>query len=313
MLSESIRDYIFVCKVEGISFDKITSIRIGRRVVKSYGNATLDGITDVSDTIRSSIDKEYDGGLILSGPENGSQSVALEKFYHNADLSLSIFRLYSCALSGRAIHKINVRLINNCSHSYGPASSFGWEKLEQSLIYTRYFKSKQDFSINSELLEYFINNLFFEDISELIDESNKGELGNAIIKSLYWIGEAQKDHSHPSAWVKLWSALECFFTLGKEITERNARGISSILLYGGFYHAQYDDYEQVKKKIRNYYKLRSKIVHHAEFSHIDEIQLEEMSFIVAWVIIVMMSLLKRGYKTLSEISAQAERLDKAHK
>lgn len=314
LLSESIREYSFVCKVDGISFDKIASIRIGRREVKNYSNATLDGIINVSDSMRNTIDEEYGGGLILAGSENGSESVAMEKFYHNAELSLSILRLYSCALSSHAIHKVNVRLINNCSHSYGSASCFGWDELEQSLIFTRYFKSEQDISINSELLEYFGNSLFFDELSRLIDEGSKDELGNAIIKSLYWIGEAQKDRSYPSAWVKLWSALECFFTLGEdEITERNARGISSILLFGGFNHDQYDDYEQVKKKVKKYYKLRSKIVHHAEYSHIDEIQLEEMSFIVAWVIIVMVSLLKRGYTLLSEIADRAESLDKAHK
>ena len=102
----------------------------------------------------------------------------------------------------------------------------------------------------------------------------------AIIKSLFW--KAQKDLSCASAWIKLWSCVECFFTLGEdEITELNARGISSILVFGGYSHKKYGDYEQLKKKIKNYYTLRSKVVHRAEYTHIDEIQLAEFSFIVA--------------------------------
>ncbi len=313
LLSNIIKEYFFVCKVDGISFDNVTSISIGRKEVKGYCEDTLVGVSGISDMVRNVIDREYSGSLIISGSEYGSQSVAMEKFYHNAELSLSILRLYSCALYSQAIYRMNILLINNCSHSYSPASCFGWEELDKSLILTRYFKGMQDFSIDSELIDHLGMNLFFKEISALIGKESRNELENAIVKSLYWIGEAQKEHSNPSVLIKLWSALECFFTLGDDkITERNARGISSILLYGGFSHEQYNDYEQVKKKIKKYYKLRSKVVHHAEFSHIDKIQLEEMSFIVAWVIITMMSLLKRGYTKLSEIAAQAERLDKAH-
>jgi len=220
-------------------------------------------------------------------------------------------RLYSCALYSQAIHKINIRLINNCANSYGPASSFGWAESEKILTFTRYFKSEQDFKIGTELSDYLVSVCFFRDLSVLIDKQNRNELEEAIVKSLYWIGEAQKDPSHASAWIKLWSCVECFFTLSEEeITEKNARGISSLLVYGGYSHEEYDNYELLKRKIKKFYKLRSKIVHRADYTHIDIILLEELSFIVAWVIITMASLLNRGYTSLSQVQEQAERLDR---
>jgi len=152
---------------------------------------------------------------------------------------------------------------------------------------------------------------FFKELSNLIDKQERNELEDAVVKSLFWIGEAQKDRSHASAWVKLWSCVECFFTLdNEEITELNARGIASILTFGGYSHEKYGDYEQLKNKIKKYYALRSKVVHRAEYTHIDQLLLEEFSFIVAWVIITMTSLLDRGYTTLAQVKEQAERLDK---
>jgi hypothetical protein len=274
LLSKTIKKFYFTCRVDGIYLDKVASIRIGQRDVRIYNSTDLDSMSAVRESTKKIIDKEYDGSLVIAGTENGSKAVALEKFYHNAEFSLSILRLYSCALLKQAIHKVNIRLINNCAHSYGAASCFGQEDSTKNLIFTRYFKSTEDFKLETELLDYLGAELFFDNLSSLVDKESKNDLENAIVKSLYWIGEAQKDHSNPSAFIKLWSALECFFTPGGDkIAERNASGISCMMIFGDFHHEQYEDYKQLKKKIKNYYKLRSKVVHNAEFSQINDIQL----------------------------------------
>ena len=308
MLSEKIDFHTFVCKIDGISFDNIDNIVAGSREIRKYEDDLIEDLSDVQDNISDAINKEYSGNLVILGREKGSSAVAQEKFFHNAELLLSIFRLFSCAFYNRAIHNINIRLINNCSHAFGPASCFGWPHSTKSVSFTRYFKSEQDFKINKDLLEHLIAECFFKKLHTLIDKQNRTEVEDAVIKSLYWIGEAQKDPSPAASWLKLWSCLECFFTLGDdEITEKNARGISSILLYGGYLHDKYDDYDKVKRKIKNFYKLRSKIVHRAEFTHIDLILLEELSYISAWIIVSMVSLADRGYTTLSQVQEQIER------
>jgi len=310
LLLKKIDNYTFFCRVDGVSLENIGSIIIGKYEIKKYDQMLISGINDAGDLTNKVIKKEYGDALVIIGTERGSRSVAQEKFYHNADLSLSVLRLYSCALYHSAIRKINIRLINNCAQAYGPASSFGWGDSERSLIFTRYFRSEQDLKIDPELLHYIGAECFFEMLSSLIGKEQNNELENAILKALFWIGEAQKDRSHASAWIKLWSSMECFFTLGdKEITEINARGISSILVYGGYSHEKFGDYDRLKKKIKNYYKLRSRAVHRAEYTNIDEVLLNEFSFITAWTVITMASLLDRGYKTLSQVQKEAMRLD----
>ena len=310
LLSKEIDNYTFVCRLDGLALDTIDSIVIGSKEIMKYDRKLISGISNVSNITNDAIEKEYNNSLVIVGTERGSSSVAQEKFYHNAELSLSIVRLYSCAFDNSAIHRINIRLINNCTHAYGRASCFGWRDSERSLIFTRYYRSTKDLKLGTDRLNLLISEYFFEKLSNLIDKQKRNEMEEAIVKSLFWIGEAQKDLSCASAWIKLWSCVECFFTLGEdEITELNARGISSILVFGGYSHKKYGDYEQLKKKIKNYYTLRSKVVHRAEYTHIDEIQLAEFSFIVAWVIITIVSLLDRGVTTLAHVQKESERLD----
>ncbi|WP_240533751.1 HEPN domain-containing protein [Aeromonas veronii] len=312
-LSKNIQTSNLICRIDGISLDGLNKINIGGKTIKIYDKSDLNGASDVHKNIKSHINREYHESLIIMGSEHGSNSVAMEKFYFNAELSLSIIRLYSCALYKQSIHKVNIRLINNCTHSYGSASCIRQDEYSHDITFTSYGKSTQDFKIDNELLTNLNKEMFFETISSLVSKDYRNDLENAIIKSLYWIGESQKDQSNPSAFVKLWSALECFFTLEKgDITERNARGIASIIMYGDFHHIDFKDYSQLKNKIKKHYKSRSKIVHHAEFSQIDNIQLEEMAFIACWVTIAMAALLTRGYTKLSDIEREAQRLDAMH-
>lgn len=59
-------------------------------------------------------------------------------------------------------------------------------------FFNRYFKSKQDFEIGSELLDNLSSACFLKELSNLIDKQNRNELEDAVVKSLFWIGEAQK-------------------------------------------------------------------------------------------------------------------------
>lgn len=49
-------------------------------------------------------------------------------------------------------------------------------------------------------------------------------------------------------------------------------------------------------------------MHRAEYTHIDEVLLDEFSFIAGWTVITMVWLLDRGYTTLSGVQKEAVRL-----
>jgi len=313
-LSKKVDNYVFVCRIDGISFKDLDGIKIGEYEIRTYDPVLLDGISNTELIDGNIKEKEYKESMVIIGSETASQSLAMEKFCHNADLYLSVLRLYSCALYRMAIRRIKIRLIDNCAKAYGPASALSWRSSEKSLIFHRYYKDACDFKIDAEQLNHMRSQCFYEVLSGLVRKEGKNELESAIVKSIFWYGEAQNDHSRASSWIKLWSSMECLFTTGdEEITERNAKGIASLLLFGGYRIDRFGTYRDLKQKIRKYYDLRSRVVHRAEYTHIDTTSLDEFSYIAAWVIITATTLLTLNYSRRSQIQEQASRLDDLEK
>ncbi|OPY05707.1 MAG: hypothetical protein A4E61_00200 [Syntrophorhabdus sp. PtaB.Bin184] len=311
LLSKKVINYTFVCRVDGFSLSGINAISIGKRRIRRYSDRLFSGVRDTDSKFMDAIEREYSDSLVIVGTEKGSMPVAERKFLYNAELSLSVLRLYSCALYKGAIRKVGIRLVNgSMSATHMPATIYGWQTSGKRLVSSRSFKRDQDLKLEPDVVKQIRSECFFDELSKLIDKNGRNELEEAVVKSVFWMGEAQKDRLAASVWTKLWSCMECFFTLGTDrITEQNARGIASILLYGGYKHDKHNDYGKTKKKIKQFYGLRSKIVHGAEYTHIDDVLLDEFSFMVAWVIITMVALLKRGYTKLAQVRKEAERLD----
>jgi hypothetical protein len=110
--------------------------------------------------------------------------------------------------------------------------------------------------------------------------------------------------------VKLWTCAECYFAIDREgVTELNAKGITTILTFAGFKIVDQNDYPEFKRRVKKLYGLRSKAIHRAEFGHVEKADLDELSHWIAWVIISMVALASRGYKTLKQIQEQTLRLD----
>ena len=67
--------------------------------------------------------------------------------------------------------------------------------------------------INYELLKKLRENFFLDDLLSIISTDKKTELEEAILTSIYWIGEAQNDFNHTDAFIKYWIALETLFSI----------------------------------------------------------------------------------------------------
>jgi len=307
-LNNIVHVYRFVCRVEGLALSNKNNYKLGNFVLKHFSDNYYERIKD--DEIRKAIDLEFKDKLIITGVAKGSEDYALKKFYNDADLSLSILRLYSIAFFTKAISEINLRIINNDRMAYKPALSFGWiEGGDYGFTLIKKIQSKQDLPINREFIR-FIESNFFHEIVTLINKESRNEIEEALLKSIFWIGEAQKDNVTSSSYVKLWYAVESIFSKNnEELTEKNAIGISSILIYGGYRHEDFDDYNEIKKRIIKYYKIRCKIAHRAEYQNVSKELLQEFSYITSWLIIGIASLLPRGYMTLDQIYEQIDRLD----
>jgi hypothetical protein len=170
---------------------------------------------------------------------------------------------------------------------------------------------KQSLPIDASAATYLTQKCFLRQMGSLIDMRDRTELQDAVVRALYWMAAAYQDRNPTMQFVKLWSCLECFFAISEDkITDSNAKGIASIVSFGGYRVVEPSQYASIKRRAKKLYKLRSKALHRAQFGHIETSDLDQLSSWVAWIIVTMVSLSERGYKTLQQVKEQVLRLDK---
>jgi hypothetical protein len=196
-----------------------------------------------------------------------------------------------------------------------PSTKAAWSILccEQGGAEPRLINSgegKQDLPLNAESVAYLRRVCFLDWIVALLGEGERTEVQDAIVRALYWFGDAHGDRNPVMRFIKLWTCVECFFAIeDAEITEANARGIAALLTFTGYGIVEPKDYLKFKRRLKALYGLRSKAIHRAEFDLVENADLEEFSHWVAWMIISMVALAERGYRTLADVKKQVFRLD----
>ena len=313
-LLDNIQEYTYVSKVDGLELENFEELKIGNKIIKYFKPNVIPSFSEKSDQLRRiiiSVKKDYKKELIITGKEIGSESKTEKKFFENSNLLISILRIYSFIVFKDSISSIGLGLINDYGRYRGNPTSFRWQNTNSSTFSYKMHENGRihKLSIENKMWGKIRKNYKLNELSDLIEKENRNELEEAIIKALYWLGEAQKDNTLASSWIKLWSSLECFFSIKKkDVTKSNINGITVLLTIGAYEIDGYNDYKKVKSMINKFYDKRSRIVHRSEYNHIKYDELTELSYIVSFVIINVMVLLENGYTKLLEIKKQIDRL-----
>lgn len=225
-------------------------------------------------------------------------------------IAVGILGVCGAVLYRGAIWRSRVRAVISPHEHRKAISLLRWESGGDGPSITRRLGREQDLPLNAESVAYVTNEYFLRQMASLPDRKDRTEVQDAIIHALYWFADAYGDRNPTMQFVKLWSCAECFFAIEKEeVTELNAKGIAAILAFAGFRVVEVKEYPDFKSRVKHLYELRSKAVHRAEFGHIEVSDLEDLSRWVAWIIISMMALSERGYRTLPQVKEQISRLD----
>jgi hypothetical protein len=252
----------------------------------------------------------FQGKLWLTGRSKGSPAVALRRFEHRAALTVGLLAVCGALLYKGAIWRSQVRFASSPS-SRATCSVLCWEQggAEPHLINSG--EGTQNLPLNAESITYLRRVCFLDRITALLDEVQRTEVQNAIVRAVYWFGDAHGDRNPVMRFIKLWTCVECFFAIDDtEITEANARGIATLLTFVGYGIIEPKDYLKFKRRLKSLYELRSRAIHRAEFDLVENADLEEFSYWVAWMIVSMIALAERGYGTLAAVKNQALRLDR---
>lgn len=296
---------------EGIKLKDIEQLNFGKYKIISPDLSIFVKAYGKDETNFYDMMKNY---LWIYGSEKGSKKQAEQKFDYKANLITSFLSICLQAINKKSILNYRIQALNSSSSHKSYQPRLQWEQESSGGSFSYSFPKFFDAEINSEILEYLKTNLFFDDFFNILEKELKTEVEDAIIKSVYWFCEASKDNNDTMKFVKLWSCIECFFSItDKGISEANAKGLACMLVYGGYRIHDVENYKNIKSKIKKSYNKRSKALHRAYWSDIDTIDVVELANWTAWLIISVLGLSVVGnYTKLSQIKEQTIRLDNIH-
>lgn len=309
-LRAKVKVHELLIAIEGIDLVDQETIDLGSMRICKADRKLLEGVE-----LGGILNPDWVYGLFqdklwLTGRSEGSPAVALRRFEHRAALTVGLLAVCGALLYKGAIWRSHVRLASSSS-SRATWSILCWESggAEPHLINSG--EGTQNLPLNAESIIYLRRVCFFDRIMALLDQVQRTEVQDAIVRALYWFGDAHGDRNPVMRFIKLWTCVECFFAIEEtEITEANARGIATLLTFAGYGIVEPKDYLKFKRRLKSLYKLRSKAIHRAEFDLVENADLEEFSYWVAWMIVSMVALAERGYGNLAAVKDQALRLDR---
>jgi hypothetical protein len=279
-----------------------------RPSVKVLDKAGVDhGFADISARIAEYRHNE----LWLMGIGHGATAVAARRFRTLADLLAGYLAVAAAAMdeSGATRVFISANLTGHDTH--GKATWFSWEESGANFALHGSALRGVPIVIDANLRQQISEDSVMATALRIFESDGRTELEEAIARGFHWFADAHRDATPVMQFVKYWSCIETFFSKGEEeITQSLARGVASVLVFGGYAFAPIENYLHLKKRIANLYDARSKAVHRALREHVDETDIAELSHYTAQLLVNALSFVERGYTTLAQLKEQCVRLDR---
>lgn len=254
--------------------------------------------------------EQFNRGVWLTAAVRGSQDTALSRFDEHRHLTSGLLSALGAILYEAAFCRTRIESrIGFCTTRKTPSllrwmaggeePSVSWDGDHSALLI-----------FNDSSFAYLRDQCFLSRFSAIFEKRQRSEIEDSVIRALYWFGDAQSDRNITMRFIKLWSCVECFFSIRKEdITQLVTKGMATVLTFAGYHLFEVDHYARFKRDLRRYYDLRSRCLHRGEYGVVSNEQLADFSRWVAWLIVSAVALTERGYQKLSQLNEQAERLD----
>jgi len=308
-LVASVKAFEFLALIDGLDLKDVPAVELGSTRIQRPDRQLFEKINFEGNLDLDSVYKHFEDSLWLVATVTGSPDIAAERFRYRATLTVGLLAILGVLQYRGVIWKTRVRAITP-SRDNRKVITLRWEPKGANPLVSVNWGEDRTLPVTAESLAYVTRECFFRQLSALPDRENRDEIQDAIITSVYWFADAYSDRNPTMQFVKLWSCMECFFSIEKEgVTDLNAKGMAALLTFAGYSVTTPAEYPRLKARLKKLYDLRSEAVHRGRVGHIETEDLETFSRWVAWVIVSMMSLSERGYQTLRRVLEEASRLD----
>lgn len=168
----------------------------------------------------------------------------------------------------------------------------------------------QTLRLGKDLVDYLEGVSYIQHALGLGSRDDLSQLESALVRSLFWYSDAQRDNVHVMQLVKYWSCAESIFSSdGKSITRTVSEGVAASLCFGGFGFKRPEEFEGLVRQLVVMYEKRSKAVHEAQHSHVTWRDTATLSQWTAYIILAVLALIvEQGYKDVDEVRSQTRRL-----
>ena len=180
--------------------------------------------------------KDFSDGLWLIGRSSGSPKTSLARFDHHTVLVIGMLAVCGAILFEGSIWQSHLRTGLSPQRQSNTTAAFRWDLAGANPTVHRLWGSDRALPLNQKVVTYLRKECFLDEFSKLPSKEDKTEIEEAVERALYWFADAHGDRNTTMRFIKLWSCVECFFTINKEeVTEANVReGIAITLTFAGY-------------------------------------------------------------------------------
>lgn len=304
----------FLLPVEGITIKEGCDFKIGEISFQERNSGFLEQFNLKEGFFKESLLRNYDNHNYWAEVRAyGSRKYAEKQIVPKIEYYLSIFIIYLTACSPKYFTNTRIRVLLNNMEGYSTRIQLSWEEGHpETLSCGRSLGTFSIVNIDESMIFGLESTYFHIYLPNIFEKKDKSEIEAAVCRSLYWFGEAYKEPVQGMKFLKLWSCIECFFSIDLEgITSANSVGIATVLktvdsMSSHQYRkdSKYSDYERKAKK---FYKLRSEITHSALYSHIQDSDVEELAEWVINVVYIMIYFVEEKLTKLHEVKIRIQK------
>jgi hypothetical protein len=309
-ITSRISQHTFVVPVFGVELADVEVIDLGlAKIVRSPADVIKAQNVDCGDDVPElPVDQKH--YLWIVGSTSGTPRIAEERFRRLAELTTGVLAIAAASRYQRGASAFCIGIAMRPEQRYGRAAWFSWDDKNHKLMRHHQFVSSQPFPLNAAFVTELSEGSPITDIFVICETTSRTELEDAIVKAVYWFSDAHRDQVSVMQFIKYWSCVEAFFSPSTEaVTKAVSTGLATVLIFGGFNFIPSAEYGAFKRKVTKLYAHRSRALHRATFEHVSSRDVADLSQMVAWLVVTMTSLSRRGYSTLKAVNEQAARLD----
>lgn len=307
-LKREINTYKFYANLYGLNLQGFDTISIGDITIQNPDYDILKRTSSDALNIEDQWEKMKDYPWINS-EITGSHSFAENSFFQRVKIACGLLALSYTTISEWGA--VNVRIVPSIKGRNKPSSAnwFSFPIDTKILITSTSIKGFLPLTIKKESADGLMESSWFTFIANIIQKNETNELEFAMRRAVYWFFDAQSDTSLEMKFIKFWSCIECFFSFEKNnVTKSITQGVVTLLCIGRFAFHQLEDWKKLKKEIEILYDLRCGAVHDAQYNHISEKNVADVSKWAAWIVLEVSTLIKNGYVDRAAIKKETNRI-----